>query len=69
MLRSGDYFMRSKSLLPGLLIAFEGIDGAGNRHGLGVFRVILQGEASGIAGGQFAVFYKGKECLGAGIIS
>ena len=29
MLRSGDYFMRSKSLLPGLLIAFEGIDGAG----------------------------------------
>ena len=42
---------------------------ADKSNGLGVFRVILQEEASGIAGGQFAVFYKGKECLGAGIIS
>ena len=32
-------------------------------------RVALQGRDSGLAAGQFAAFYRGNECLGAGSIS
>ena len=33
-----------------------------------LFRVILDVRDKGIAPGQFAAFYRGRECLGAGVI-
>lgn len=31
--------------------------------------IVLEGKDSGLAAGQFAAFYRGEECLGAGSIS
>ena len=60
--------VRMTSDIPSTSVVIEGGLGESESAVNGILRVVLDKRDKGIAPGQFAAFYQGSECLGAGVI-